>query len=372
MMQNLVFLSKHYDVDCLILDKEKPTKECLNELNKYSKNIIFIKTGNLFSKIFHCLSFFVRGKPLQNGYFYSRKMNKTIKAIYKHYDAIFCMHMRTGQYVLKYGDVKKYIDCPDCITLNSKNEYLHSKGIRRLLFKIDYSNVKKFESRKYKCFDGVYVINKRDKEFLIEMDSRLKDKTHILYNYVRDLGYKKEYDIQTNKSICFLGRVAYGPNTIAIKHFVNDIFPHLRAKYPDLVFNVYGGSVTSEIKNLENPNNGIKVHGFVDDIAKEIQSNSFVVASMISGSGTQNKVLECMKLKKLVVTTTIGADGLDDVDDKSLVICHDDQDFIKQCLFYLDDSNKAAKEAIQENAVKYVDKHFSMENSEEQLISKLF
>lgn len=370
MMQNLSFLSEEYDVDCIILDKDKPSNESITELKKYSKNVMFIKMNNLFFRAFHCLINFFTGKPLQNGYFYSRKMNKLIHRIYKNYDAIFCMHMRTGQYVLDLDDIKKYIDCPDCITLNSENEYKSSKGIRRILFKIDYKNVKKFESTKYNLFNGIFVINKRDKEYLAEMNKKINDRVHILYNYVRDLGYKYENDIVSNPSICFLGRVAYGPNTAAIKHFVADIFPFLRKAYPSLIFNIYGGSVTKEIKSLESFE-GVEVHGFVDDVAKEIQSNTFVVAPMISGSGTQNKILECMMLRKLIITTKIGVDGLDDISENEVVVCNSDNDFIEKCLFYLSNDNLKAVKSIGENAYTYVKNHYSKETSRHQLLNNI-
>lgn len=370
MMQNLCFLSEKYDVDCIILDKDDPSEESLKELKKYAKNIAYVKMGSLFFRAFHCLFNFLTGKPLQNGYFYSHKMKKMIRQNYKNYDAIFCMHMRTGQYVLDLNDIKKYIDCPDCITLNSKNEYKSSKGLRKLLFRIDYMNVKKFESFKYRLFDGIYVINKRDKDFLVGLDKRLEGKTYILYNYVRDLGYKSEYDKISECSICFLGRVAYGPNTAAIKHFVTNIFPYLKGTYPSLIFNVYGGSVTKEIKQLESVE-GVRIHGFVDDVAKEIQSNTFVVAPMVSGSGTQNKILECMMLKKLVITTKIGIDGLDDITEDEIVVCNDDKEYIEKCLFYLSSDNYRAMKAIGENSHKYVTSHYSKENSKSQLLDKI-
>lgn len=370
MMQNLCFLSEKFDVDCIILDKDNPPEESIAELKKYSRNITFIKMNNLFFRAFHCFINFLSGRPLQNGYFYSRKMKKLVHKNYKKYDAIFCMHMRTGQYVLGLNDIKKFIDCPDCITLNSENEYKLSKGLRKILFKIDYKNVKKFESSKYNLFDGVFVINKRDKSFLVEMDERLNNKTHLLYNYVRDLGYKSDNDKISTRSVCFLGRVAYGPNTAAIKHFVTNIFPFLKKKYPELVFNVYGGSVTKEIKQLESIK-GVKVHGFIDDVAKEIQSNTFVVAPMVSGSGTQNKILECMMLKKLVITTKIGIDGLDDITENEIVVCEDDKEFIEKCSFYLSNDNVKEAITIGENSYKYVMRHYTKDVSRSQLLDKI-
>ncbi|GEM_PF-3081271 len=368
MMQNLIILSKHFDVDCLILDDGTSSTSSNNELKKYAKNITYIKQSSLLFKACHCIFNLFFGKPLQNGYFYSRKMKKYITDNYKKYDALFCMHMRTGQYVEHIKDIKKYIDCPDCITLNSKNEYMNSKGLRKILFKIDYKYTRRYEPKLYESFNSIYVINERDKQMLFQMNEKLKNKLFVLYNYVRDLGYKKENEIINGNSICFLGRVAYGPNTAAIKYFVKEIFPSLKEKYPDLVFNVYGGSVTKAIKKLEKIN-GVKIHGFVDDVAKEIQSNNFVVAPMISGSGTQNKILECMMLKKLVITTKIGIDGLDDISNREIITCYDKNDFIKQCLYFLSSNSISSRKEIESSAQQYILSYYSFANSEKQLLS---
>lgn len=368
MMQNLRILSEKFDVECLIMDKGKKEKHCFDEIEKYSKRIVYVKQPNSFIRFFNCLKSLVFKKPIQNGYFYSSKMKSFIKKNYKNYDCLFFMHMRTAQYAVDIN-AKKIIDCPDCITLNSYNEYVNSKGLRRFIYKIDYKNTKRFESTKYQCFNRVFVINHRDEQKLIELDSRLKYKIIILQNYVRDLGMSENV-IENSNQICFLGRMAYGPNIHAINNFVSNIFPDLKKEYPDLVFNIYGGSVVKKIKNLEKVD-GVIVHGYVENVAKEIQSNRLVVAPMISGSGTQNKILECMRLKKIVLTTQLGVDGLDHITSNDIVVCNDNIDFIEKCKYFLSKQSNEEKQRIENNAFNYVVNNFSFEISKQQLLNNI-
>lgn len=368
MMQNLLILSKKYDVDCLIMDKKSEKEQSFDEIKKYSKNVFYFKQPNLFVRALNCLKFLILKKPIQNGYFYSRKMNKFVHKNSENYDGIFFMHMRTAQYGLKIS-TKKYIDCPDCITMNSFNEFKNSKGLKRLIYRFDYKNVKRFEATKYREFDGVFVINNRDKKQLIELDNKLEHKVYLLQNYVRDLGMLDNLSEKRNE-ICFLGRMAYGPNILAIDNFVKNIYPRLKEQFPNLIFNIYGGSVVGKIKKLTKID-GVIVHGYVENVAKEIQQNRFVVAPMISGSGTQNKILECMRLKKLVLTTQLGVDGLDNVSDEDIVVCNDNDDFVKKSLYFLSDESDIKKQIIEENAFRYVQNNFSFEISETQLLSKM-
>ena len=370
MMQNLKILSSCYHVDCLILDSKTSISQEKKQIEKYAKNIFCIAYPNICTRIANCFKNLIIKEPLQNGYFYSKKAQVFVKKNASRYDLIFCTHMRTGQYLTNNQAIKKVLVCPDCITLNSKSEAKTSKGLRKLVFSIDAKNVQSFETTKYKIFDYLYVISQRDKKCLLSMDSSLSKKIGILFNSARDLGYSESVAQTQQKSTCFLGRVEYGPNASAILHFVDNIFPKLRLVYPDLIFNIYGGGSIKKIKRIKKIE-GVVLHGYVDDVAKEIQRNTFVVAPMISGSGTQNKILECMMLKKLVITTKIGLDGLFNLKGDEIICADTEQEFIKQCLYYLSDECINAKTLIEEKAREYVLLNYSNSISEKQLLTPL-
>lgn len=370
MMQNLKLLSRYYDVDCLIIDEKKNFSESNDLINEYCNEVIQLYYPPKIVKTLRCLLNFFTRKPIQNGYFYSKKAATFIKNNYKKYDLIFCTHMRTGQYVESLKEIKKILVCPDCITLNSKSEASNSKGFRKLIFKIDANNVKRFETKIYRKFDYLYVISQRDREQLIQMDHSISPKTGLLFNYARDLGYSPKIKETSTKQICFLGRLEYGPNATAITHFVNIIMPQLKTKFSDLIFNIYGGGSAKRIKSISKKDD-VVIHGFVDDVASEIQKNTFVIAPMISGSGTQNKILECMMLKKLVITTKIGLDGLHNLTGSEIVSADSDDDFVEKCIYYLSDKSKDERDLIGEKARKYVLENYSEIQFEKQLVEPL-
>lgn len=374
MMQNLILLSKHYEVDCLIIDDKKMNDSELEYLRKYAKNVFFFQRSNLLFKLFNCLKFLLKGRPLQNGYFYSKKADDFVSKNYHDYDLLFCTHMRTGQYVINIEEIKKVLVCPDCITLNSKNEAKSSKLLRKAIFKLEAKNVEKFESHEYEKFDFLYIISENDKQKLSEIAPRIINKTGLLFNYARDLGFSNLNLESPKPEICFLGKLSYGPNVAAILYFSKNIFPKLKEYYPDLVFNVYGSGSSRKLKSLFKLK-GVKIHGYIEDIAKEIQKNCFVVAPMISGSGTQNKILECMFLKKLIVTTQIGVDGLYNLSGNEIIVGNNDKDLIEKCLYFLSDDHQKEKKFIEDNARKYIIKNYSEAISEKQLnepLEKIF
>jgi glycosyltransferase involved in cell wall biosynthesis len=160
------------------------------------------------------------------------------------------------------------------------------------------------------------------------------------------------------------------PNVNATMYFVNKIYPKVKKVYPDFEFNIIGGNATKEISSLSNID-GINVHGFVDDVAGLIQEQRLVVAPMVSGSGLQNKIIESMKLKKMVITTKIGSDGLTGLKGNELVIADNTDDFIDKLVYYLDDENSNDLNNIAAEGKKYVEKTYSFETVKKQLLDEL-
>ena len=370
MMQNLVILSKKYNVDCLILSEEPIGIEAEAVLKKYAHRLIIFPGNKMVLRIARVMSFFFRFKPLQNGYFFSKGIRDFIYSNHRKYDCIFCSHMRTGQYVTKLEGVKKVLDCPDCITSNVSSVANTSRFFKKALYSAELKRVRRFETQEYDGFDRVFVISEKDRESLLLLNPGLEPRLSLLYNYVRDLGYDPNAEEGLGPTACFLGKVGYKPNEDAILFFADRIFPTLKKTYPSFVFNIYGGGVTARIKNLgQRP--GIIVHGFVDNVGAAIQANTIVVAPMISGSGTQNKILEAMLLGKTVLTTTLGAEGLHGLTGEELVVCPNDEAFLDRCLHFLDASSRGERIRIGKQAREYVQKEFSLSIVERQLLDNM-
>ena len=103
----------------------------------------------------------------------------------------------------------------------------------------------------------------------------------------------------------------------------------------------------------------IEVMGFVKNPYDEIQKSQLFIAPMVSGAGIQNKILEAMKIGKCVITTTIGAEGLECLKGNELIIADSKEDLIEKIMFYLE--NKKIRDEIGRNAQRYIQKYFSKE-----------
>ena len=117
------------------------------------------------------------------------------------------------------------------------------------------------------------------------------------------------------------GKVAHPPNADAVLWFASEIFPAIRRQIPDIQFYVVGSKVTDEIKELEQPGNGIIIKGFVSDEELEAiyQQCRIVVVPLRYGAGVKGKVVEAIYNGAPIVTTSVGAEGIPEVE-KTLAV----------------------------------------------------
>lgn len=126
-------------------------------------------------------------------------------------------------------------------------------------------------------------------------------------------------DFAAREGILFVGGFAHPPNADAVLWFVKEVYPLIREEMerggqmpPD--FYVVGSKVTDEIKALEQPGNGIVIKGFVseEELALLYDTVRLVAAPLRYGAGVKGKVVEALYNGAVIVTTSIGAEGIDD------------------------------------------------------------
>ena len=114
--------------------------------------------------------------------------------------------------------------------------------------------------------------------------------------------------------------MSYYPNEQAIRWFLDSIFPRIRRHIPDARLVVAGMSpprwLTARAGHVE-------VTGWVEDIRPFLKRASVVIAPLLIGGGTRVKILEAQAMRRPVVSTTLGAEGLGLRDGESILLADD-------------------------------------------------
>lgn len=364
MHQNMKILSKRFELSVLFINDKRTDayiKESILKIVDHIYVFDFMKYKFYLGTLF---GFLLNKKPLQVNYYHFKKVQKWIDKNINSYDLVFCHTIRTAEYV-KNKPIFKIIDFVDAISMNYEKAILRTNfGLWKMIYKIDKGRVLKYELKTLKLFDEKIIISEIDKKYILSKCNS-PFQINIVQNAVDIKPIRKEIE---EDYIVFVGKMDYEPNVSAVKYFSEDIFPKILEKFPHLEFLIVGANPSEKVKKLEvKPN--VKVLGFVENLENIILKSKLVVAPMISGAGIQNKILISMSLKKCVITTKIGAEGLNNLsmENQPLIIASTKTIFVQKTLELLNNNDKRYKIGL--NAYNYVKMHFSFNKVENDLLS---
>lgn len=131
------------------------------------------------------------------------------------------------------------------------------------------------------------------------------------------------------KSLLFVGYLRHEPNVTGIRYFCDKILPQVRARMPEVELYIAGAEAPPEILDL-NRRPGVRVLGFVPELGPYYERCGAFVVPILSGAGVRVKILEAFAAGVPVVSTPIGAEGLEVEDGKHLLIARNEAEFAAQ------------------------------------------
>lgn len=129
--------------------------------------------------------------------------------------------------------------------------------------------------------------------------------------------------------IVFTGLMSHPPNIDAARYFAADVFPVIRDRHPDAEFHIVGRSPDQTVTALERIP-GVRVFADVPDMRTHIAQAAVVVVPLRYGSGSRQKILEAWSMEKCIVSTSVGAEGLEYETGKNLIIADASNDLARE------------------------------------------
>lgn len=154
-------------------------------------------------------------------------------------------------------------------------------------------------------------------------------------------------------TLLYLGPYLYGPNVEAAEYLIREIWPQVRVRRPDARL-LIAGAEPERIPSHASPPPGVEFLGFVPDLAALYRRTRLVCCPIRVGAGTRFKILEAAAHGKPIVSTTVGAEGIEFRDGQEILLRNDAASFATACLQVLADSSlarrlgAAAREVVRE------------------------
>jgi glycosyltransferase involved in cell wall biosynthesis len=137
--------------------------------------------------------------------------------------------------------------------------------------------------------------------------------------------------------VMFVGAMDWQPNVDAVEHFCQAVWPNVLAEVPGARFRIVGRNPDRRVQNLASDT--VEVTGSVASVVAHLKEAAVVVVPLRIGGGTRLKIYEAMAAGKAIVSTRVGAEGLDVHPDRDIWLADEATAMTQAVVALLRDSN---------------------------------
>jgi glycosyltransferase involved in cell wall biosynthesis len=149
-----------------------------------------------------------------------------------------------------------------------------------------------------------------------------------------------DYGIEPEANgLLFLGAYAYAPNIAAAEFLIREVWPHVREACPQARL-IIAGNKPERIPSFSRQPAGVEFPGFVENLDQLYRRARIVGCSVLSGGGTRLKIIEAAAYGKAIVSTRVGAEGLDLRDGREVLLREGGPAFAEACVELFKDQSR--------------------------------
>jgi glycosyltransferase involved in cell wall biosynthesis len=195
---------------------------------------------------------------------------------------------------------------------------------RKLAYGIEAAKMARYEKNAIGRFDHVIAVSQRDRDEMLKMDPRCR--ITVVPTGVDTEQYRAAPSAAGEPPIVvFTGSMDWEPNIDAVEYFCRQIWPSVLMDFPSARFQIVGRNPHASVRRLATPS--VEVTGMVPSVIEYLRAATIVVVPLRVGGGTRLKIFEAMAMGKAVVSTSIGAEGLDLTPGRDLLIADNPESF---------------------------------------------
>jgi glycosyltransferase involved in cell wall biosynthesis len=178
----------------------------------------------------------------------------------------------------------------------------------KVVYRREFRKMLGYEQATVRQFDHVIAVSESDRKLLSAWAE--PSRVSVVPTGV-DSGefFPGEGAVREKPLVVFVGAMDWEPNVDAVKYFCADIWPGILNRVPKARFRIVGRNPDRRLLALAG--DSVEVTGNVPSVGEHLREAAVVVVPLRIGGGTRLKIYEAMAVGKAVVSTTVGAEGLD-------------------------------------------------------------
>jgi len=321
-------LAQHHDLTAVVLvDEEFDIEECRRAMQVYCHEVVLIPNpsrGGASKRLQQLRSLTstqsferlrVRVPALQQA------LDRVLRA--RPFDVVNLEFTFLGGYNLRQAPPGNRLPA---LVVDSHNidydlarQYARAGGVvRRLYAAANWRKLRWEELTTYRDADGVYLCSVADQRRLLD---EVPGAGTLVIPNAADVQYYQPRTTDPpsdSRTVVFFGHLSYFPNIDGLTYFVQKIWPRIAEMQPKARLKIIGAQAPRSVQALVRP--GVELTGFVSDLRPHLAEAAVVVVPLRLGGGTRLKIVEAMAMGKAIVSSTLGAEGIEAVPGRDLLV----------------------------------------------------
>ncbi|APF18254.1 Glycosyltransferase, GT2 family [Caldithrix abyssi DSM 13497] len=214
----------------------------------------------------------------------------------------------------------------DTVDIHFVREFREAKLKKDKRLESEAKRKKQQELAVYRKADRLWVVTEEDRKHIEKYVGNMP--IDIVPNIHEPVVVEKAFD-QT-RDLLFVGNFSHPPNIDAVTYFASKIFPEIKKTLNDVKFYVVGNNPPPEIKALQSED--VIVTGYVADLDPYLIKARISVSPLRYGAGMKGKIGQALSYGLPVITTSIGAEGMNLVHGEHVLIADDPEKFAEETI----------------------------------------
>lgn len=268
---------------------------------------------------------------------YQQEVNRRIEQLKP--DIIICEWTPYGAYVESVSGPKKVLVAHNIESRIWQRYYENERSsFKRWYIGQQYRKVAAFEKEVMGWIDGATAVSEEEAEMIRHRQAGLH--VTVIDNGVDLAFFQPGNAVPTGKKLVFTGSMDWRPNQDAVEYFAEELLPVLKEREPSIEA-IFVGRNPPEHLLKRNGIGGIRITGTVDDVRPYIEQASVYIVPLRIGGGSRLKILEALAMRKPIVSTSVGAEGLEVTDGLNILLADNPSDFADKIMWLFENPEKA-------------------------------
>lgn len=228
---------------------------------------------------------------------------------------------------------------------------------RKMMYRMEFRKMLRYERTAVRKFQHVIAVSENDRALMMKWVDA--DRITVVPTGVDLAHYAPDPETSTTSApesaplVTFIGAMDWEPNVDGVEYFCSEVWPAIKTEVPEARFRIVGRNPVRRVQKWAS--DSIEVTGLVPSVVEHLRESAVVIVPLRIGGGTRLKIYEAMATSKAVVSTTVGAEGLDIHPGRDIILADDARAFSQAVIMLLRDRElrRRYEKAAAETAGRY-------------------